>query len=419
MNEKPREVFLCPDCGGPSTATGDGNAYCEDCDQGFPLPKKITSKGPLPSHAGPLSHSVPKANSGAIQRNIVLKAKGAAIVPDSGKSEEPEDSLPVDVRSNFEDLKKDPARRRRKLKKRKKVPARVYAKWLAIWLLVVGVILFTVTQLQEVFSERKKDTVNIEERLVGEEYEFYHREYPQILSQFNGFLRARTASEMAEFTRDSNQLARKMNRYFGEQAPRRPTSGGLKPDPVFWNVAFEERPGFVEVVWDGKEKGLFEGVFVKKEDKWLLDWEQYVRYSSESWTLFRDNIGGQRNGIFRVFVEKIEEGEGENFEPWMKVKISPPVTDAQRRQLGESELIHLDGEKGLYTKFSSLFADLSGRSEGFSQLWKRDPRRLRRATVELEWLKDPESGEERMVIKSLLAENWRTLKADDEQLDSE
>ena len=415
MNDKVREVFLCPNCSGPSTAAGDGNALCEDCGHEFPLPGKAAKKATetVAQTALPVMPPAPKESPGAVRRNIVLKTKENFNAPKPGQPEvSAEESPPIVTRSNFEERQEEQGKRRRKMKKRKKVPARVYAKWLVIWLLTVGTILFAVTQFQLLFSEDQEKALSVEERLVGEEYEFYKREYPQILSQFSGFVRARTAGEMAEFTRDSNQLTRKMSRYFKDRAPRIPTSG-LRPSPTFWNVAFEESPGFVEVVWDGKDKGSFEGVFVKQGDKWLLDWEQYVRYSSDSWTLFQEGIGAQYKGNFRLYVQKVAEGEGEDFEPWMKVKFYPPDSDAQRRKLGASEEIVIKGP--LYTAFSSVFADLSGRSEGFSELWKRDERGLRRVAVELEWQTDLVSGEERMVIKNLLAKNWRTFEVEEEQ----
>ena len=409
MNEKAQEVFLCPDCGGPSMAAGDGNAICSDCSNAFPLPEKVIQKSALP--AVPASKA--KGNSGAIQRNIVLKSKGDESLPEGGGAPKTEEPAPVLARSNFEDLQKEHGKRRRKLKKRAKIPAKVFVKWIAIWILTVGTILFVAIQIQNQFAGGDENSTNIEERLEGEELEFFRREYPQILSQFGDFARARNASEMAEYTRESHQLTRKMGRFLRENSMRRPSSG-VKPNPAFWNVAYEESPGFVEVVWDGKDKGMFEGVFVKKGAKWLLDWEQFVRYSSASWSLFHDNIGTQRKGIFRVYVEKVSEGEGEDFEPWMEVKLLPPVVDEQLRDLERSEVIRLQGEDGLFSEFSSVFADLSGRSEGFSQLWKRDPRELRRVTVELEWQTDLLTGEERMVIKRLLAKNWRTFEAGDE-----
>ncbi|MGJ8723534.1 MAG: hypothetical protein ACSHYB_03165 [Roseibacillus sp.] len=329
------------------------------------------------------------------------------------KIEEPELSV-----SDLEQLKVERGERRKKFKKRSKPPVRVYLGWFGLWILAVGIVLLVVSRLQEQFAGGEKNALTIAERLVGEEREFYRQEYPRIYSQFSGFIASRRASEMAEFTRDSHQLERKMGRHFKGQTARRP-SLGLKDQPVFWNVAFEESPGFVEVVWDGKESGFFEGVFVKVDDEWLLDWEQYARYSSESWTLFHKRIGGQRSGVFRVYVEKVSEGDGTDFEPWMKVKISPPHADTRRRELEESESIQLEGKSGLRSDFVSLFADLSGRTEGFSKLWKRDPDGLRRATLELEWVADPVSGEERMVIKRLLAENWRVLNADAGQPASE
>ena len=395
MNERSQSIFICPDCGGPSMATTDGDAMCTECDKRFPIPAGVARK---------VSPRSPKTSSVAIQRNIVPKGKIA-----EGDFQNVEKiSEPVLEFADLEARKKADSKRRRRRKKRNKRSLRTYLGWILIWVITVGLILVTVSRLQKQFGGNTANALTIEERLVGEEKEFYRSEHSKIFGQFTGFLNSRSVGQMSEFVLDSVKVERKMNRHLKDNTMRRAVTG-LKPNPVFWNVAYEESPGFVEVVWDGKEAGFFEGVFVKVDDTWRIDWEQFSRYSSESWTLFRQQIGNSRGGLYRVYVEKVSEGEGSDFKPWIKVRLQPPYEDRRRRELEASEAILLEGGDDITAEIFRLFQDRSGQSDGFSKIWKRDDDDLRRAFLRLEWELDSASGEERIVIKEVLAEHWRNL----------
>lgn len=371
---------------------------CSACEKRFPLPEQVAQKV-MPRAA--------KSSSKAIQRNIVLNQRG----PGTNFEKMESASEPIQPQQDIEELQKEKVERRRKLKKRSKRPVKVYFVWGLLWLVSVSVIIFVVSKFQDQFSGEQHNSLTIEERLVGEEREFYKREYPRISEQFRRFLTTQSSGQMAEFTYGSPQLERKITRHLKGHARRRPVNG-LKSNPVYWNVAFEESPGFVEVVWDGRQAGFFEGVFVKVDDDWKLDWEQYARYSSENWTLFRQRIGNSRSGLFRVYVEKISEGESSNFNPWIKVRLLPPFPDSRRMELEATEPILLEGGEEMTSQIARLFADRSGQSAGYSEFWRRDNPKFRRAFLRLEWETNAVSGEEKLVIKELLAEHWRSLKSD-------
>lgn len=399
MIEKARGIFICPECGGPSAATGDGSASCSQCYAAFALPEQATQK--LKSQVSVLPKN---SSAGAIQRNIALKPKGGG--EQFGTVEKvPE---PVLANSNTEQAKSERGERRKRLKKRSRPPTKIYLMWIVLWLGAVTLVLFVVSNLQKQFSANNKKALTVEERLTGEEKEFFQSEYPQIVREFRSFLESRTASQMSEYTLKTHQLDRKMTRHFKENS-RRFNISDMRPSPTFWNVAFEESPGFVEVVWDGGSAGSIEAVFVKVDDTWVIDWEQFVRYSSESWTVFHQRIGGEKKGVFRVYVEKVSEGQSSDFSQWIKVRILPPYANGERRRKEASAPILVENTDGLVADFEHLFADREGQSEGYSELWQRDPEDLRRALVELEWAEDPVTGEERMVIRKLLAEHWRSL----------
>lgn len=379
-------------------ATGDGYATCSECENQFSLPEEASKR----VKKGVVNLGQPKTS--AIQRNIVSQTKNTG--SEFGKVEK----IPEPFTSNTKiEEKVHRGERRKRLKKRNKATPKVVLRWLFLWLATVGIILFVISRFQIYSAGVAKGALTIEERLVGEEREFYKTEYPKIERTFRDFLGRRSVNQMSELVLDTDQVERKMARHFRENV-RRTVSEGLKPSPVFWNVAFEESPGFVEVAWDGGVDGFFEGVFVKVGQSWKIDWEHYERYSSESWTVFNQQIGGLNKGLFRVYIEKVSEGEGEDFQRWMKVRIIPPYSDEERGKLEASDPIMLEGDDELSLKISRLFIERSGQSEGYSQLWERDSRKLRRATVELEWVEDSVTGEERMVIKDVLAEHWRGLE---------
>ena len=397
-----REVYICPECGGPSVATDDGRATCSECEKLFTLPKRVSKKAQ--GRALSSQRQQVSAKPSVVQRNIVSKARVAA--PEFGKEKkEPEPFL-----SNTKmEEKVSRGERRKRLKKRGKLTFQLVFRWVLIWLVTVGILLFVISRFQ-IYSKRASGpSLTIEGRLEGEEREFYKSEYPKIARTFQGFLAARSVSQMSEFVLDTKQVERKMARHFRDGGART-SAVVLKPDPLFWNVAFEESPGFVEVVWDGGVEGFQEGVFVKVGESWKLDWEHYERYSSENWTVFSQQIGGRNVGQYRVYIEKVSEGENNDFTRWMKVRLIPPYRDEKRGELEASDLIMLEGDEEVSLKISRLFSEHSVQSEGYSQLWIRDKRKFRRAIVELEWVEDSTSGEERMVIRDVLADHWRSLE---------
>lgn len=402
MNEKARSIFLCPDCGSPSTADGEGEAVCSDCQKQFAIPKEVTQKVEI---------RAAKTHTGAIQRNIVPRGKEPSLAFSS--VENAPQPVTTGEFASSEDRPQEQSKRRRKIKKRSKKPARFYLGWVLLWLATVSIVLFVASRLQGQFGGTSRSALTIEESLVGEEKDFYRSEYPQIIRQFSSFIRSDSVTQRSDYVLPVKQVGRKMARHANENAFRK-ASDGLKPSPDFWNVAFQETPGFVEVVWDGESEGPFEAVFVKVGEKWLLDWEQFVRYNTQNWTLFRQQDSQEESGVFRVYVEKVAEGETSDFKAWTQVRLLPAYEDERRRRLEATELISLESGDPVADEISRLFLDKSGQSAGFSELWKRDQRNLKRAALRLEWTEDSVTGEDRIVIKEVLAQHWRSLELGEE-----
>ena len=119
--------------------------------------------------------------------------------------------------------------------------------------------------------------------------------------------------------------------------------------------------------------------------------------------------------MFRVYVEEVSTDEGDGLYSWAGVKFYPPYRERARREKEVSEILMLDSDKALVDEIRQLFVDRTGRSKGFSELWKRDPRNLRRATLKLAWVIDEKTGVEKMIVKDVLADHWRSLDFNGQQ----
>lgn len=297
-------------------------------------------------------------------------------------------------------------RRRKKKRSRPKFSVRTILLMIGAWLGVVSLIFFVVMKLKSQLGRRDELSMTLEERLSGEEKAFFRTEYPAIQRQFSSFLQSDTPELKSDFSLTVPQLGRMMRRYYIDNSDEvYPMT--MKKEPLFWNVVFEESPGFVEVIFDGGGRDLMEAVFVKEEDDWLLDWEHFVRYSSQNWTLFHRRAGNDEEGIFRVYAEKVSESQQKE-SPWVKIRLYGPYSDERRRKVEVSQVIMIEGDDPLSAPLNYLFSDRAGESDGFSKLWTRDPKELRRVTVRLAWNEDSVTGEDRLVLKEILSHHWRT-----------
>ena len=406
MNDEARSIFLCPTCGGPSVVTDEGDAACMDCSHRFPIPSQVQKKN------APQPVRIAKKNTGGVQRNISLPTKfnSASVRQIEPKmAPVPSNSKNLHLPQENEEPRRRRSRSSESSESSRSKPKR-YLVWGIVWLCTVVAVFFVVFFVQNGLLGRPEGDSQVS-RLVGEEKKFYEREYPRIRERFQDFLAVKTVDQMPDFAFDSGQLHRKIARFFQESTLRYPRTR-LDSEPVFWNVAFEENPGFVEVVWDVPDSPSLECVFVKTKDNWLLDWEHFVRYSSVNWTFFSQRVGTQKKGAFRVYVEAIKTGQEEDLKPWVEVELLAPFRETERREKESSCVILLDSDNPLTSRMLQFLEDKTATSKGFSELWKRDPEGLRRMNLELEWVVDDVSGKEYLIINDILAGHWRGLETE-------
>lgn len=423
MESATRGIFLCPECGAAAVADRSGSATCSSCEAHFQIPEETKSRT-TPILPRGLSRGSGASGGGMVRRNIAPSktldggsfGKTAPSEVPREKETSPREEGVVAGESEREFIPAQPSgdgeapmperRRRKKKRDRPKLSFRAILLLGVAWLGLVGLVFFVVMTLKRQFGQGDELSRSLEERLSGEEKAFFRAEYPAVQRTLIGFLQSDTPELKSDVSLNVPQLGRMMRRHYVDNSdevyPVR-----MKREPLFWNVAFEESPGFVEVVFDGGGRDQIEAVFVKEDDGWLLDWEHFVRYSTQNWTLFHRRVGNDEEGIFRVYVEKVSESQQEEA-PWVKIRFYGPYYDERRRKVEVSPVIMIEADDPLSGPVDHLFADRSGDSAGFSKLWTRDPKELRRVTVKLAWHEDPITGEDRLVLKEVLSHHWRT-----------
>jgi len=388
---------VCPECETPALANQDGSADCPGCGLRFALPKEVQAlaKAKVPAFEN---------KAGLIERNVSSRVLGET----TNFAKTTEQSQVVESKPKpLAELEPEPsAKRRRRTKKRKKQKERSLGSYLLMFAGLVAVALISFFAILK-FQRTGSSLLSVEQKLQGDEKVFFRTEFPLIYNQLTIFFRSQSNVQKADCSLGVPQLGSKMRSYYLDN-PDETLTQLLNEEPLFWNVAYEESPSFVEVLLDDGRGGIVESVFVKRGSEWLLDWEQYVRFSEENWALFRKGPSDAKQGVFRLFVEKVDEGEEEG-RSWFEVRLYGAIQDEIRRDRESSEIIRLDADSPVGAKVANLFADRIGGNEGFSQLWKRDPKNLRRATLKLAWSRDPETGKDILAIEDILSQHWRTL----------
>lgn len=375
----------------------DGTAVCGACNFRFPLPSAEEGPAPSPSEATPAATAIPA--TGLVARNV-----SGRVAPDPVVAQTPEKAV-LPARSYEEvAIKHRPNRQKKKRAVKKK---RNYKKILGLWLLTVGVAGGVAWWLNGVTTRRAKATQSVVDSLTGDKRAFFLAEYPAIRGQMQGFIASDSSEQRQAYVLKTALGGRRMARHYRENEALLPGNFFL-PEPTFWNVAYNESPGFVEIGWELASGRRIEAVFLKVNETWRLDWDHYVRYNTENWTLFRQNKAESSKGTFRLYVEKIDEGIVAE-DSWTKVRFFMPDDDEAIRLGSASRIVKLAGDSALTTAILETFIDRSVESDGYSRLWKDDPLNLRRVTVRLAWERDESVGEEMLVVQEIVAQHWRSL----------
>lgn len=255
----------------------------------------------------------------------------------------------------------------------------------------------------------------IEKPIVEEPSEFVKQEskYQETLAQssgeafkvFNKFMLAGDASEKSEYVIGGVRKILNIEQ-------KKDSVDILVPRPPLRLLANSysddgELPR-VEFILEDKGGRRFEVVMWKDGSKWLLDWEQYVRYAQDDWSRFlaSERIGNPKE--FRLYVRRRHMVSGREREKLQLIFYRPKMVPGERTQ--ESPSVEVAKKSPFFAQLEAAFNEnLSKKNEVQTDVVGRlDTAGLLRVKVILDWQQESE-GEPIVVLKALTAMHWLEL----------
>ena len=151
------------------------------------------------------------------------------------------------------------------------------------WVLLLGGVVFIAWMIgtNEPAQTRKAPTA-----IAGDDVEsaFLKKAQVRYSQSFGGFLSASSPEERDQFVRNPVGTAGIMARYY-DMNP----IGIIEPSKVSLNgnqILKLNSESVIGTSWKVADGRTVDAVFFEKDGDWLLDWQQYVRYSDMPWALF-------------------------------------------------------------------------------------------------------------------------------------
>jgi hypothetical protein len=170
-------------------------------------------------------------------------------------------------------------------------------------------------------------------------------------------------------------------------------------------VLWDGRKPLIESAWTSLEGDRVEVVFARENGRWKIDWEAFVRYSTEPWHLFASEVAGAR-GEFRVWAKIQTTRSGGAGEEVLSLRFYPPLEDSLERNRSKSPpvLVPLRSRNG--RRIVEIVADDErDRQVGDRRLFLEDPMNLHRMRVELEW-REGANGRNYLHLNEVHAGHW-------------
>jgi hypothetical protein len=133
----------------------------------------------------------------------------------------------------------------------------------------------------------------------SENLDLLNRAYPKMLETTSALFEITAPESLAQYCRQRPKLA---SIILNDGAK----SSFFKPDTIELTERNVIRPGglpLIETIWTDDRGRKIEMVFGNEEDRWVLDWESYVKSSSMPWSVFQ-SADGEEEGTFRMLVRE-------------------------------------------------------------------------------------------------------------------
>lgn len=138
-----------------------------------------------------------------------------------------------------------------------------------------------------------------------------NKNFESSASHLQEFINASDAPTRSLHVLRSEKTVSRMVRYYAAY-PAMEDPGDLGLD--FNQVIHTPAGPAIEAVWTWGENQKIDTVFFQEGDEWKLDWDAFVRFNTEPWSLFLAAQGGPTEGVFRVLARERIGATGKNDE---------------------------------------------------------------------------------------------------------
>lgn len=164
----------------------------------------------------------------------------------------------------------------------------------------------------------------------------------------------------------------------------------------------------VDLMFEDGSNRQFEAIFWQTADGWKLDWEHYVRYSSNQWGRFLSYPAQNSDQEFRLYVRRRHAGSGAGNENLQLIFYLPTVVGNSR--LLESPQVEINSDSPIFTELNEAFEELEEIGED-RLIGHNDPPGFLRVRATLGF--DPDDqGKPKLELKSIAAQHWMEFDPD-------
>lgn len=396
-------AFHCPSCGTLTQASpGEaGQVVCRACGYEFRKPIRVSPRGGGTRAPG---------GGKLVQRDVVSRRRVESREPIAPPSEAPPAAEPApaeafDPSHVKEEVLEDGTR---KVMKRRRVKRRDPKRQLMMLGFALLLVAFTVLTVREFVAMDHapvlEDEGEKEKRIAATkkaQIDAYVQEHiGACYETLKGYFDETSAETRVQFVNEPMRVASRMHTYYTnnllERSGRELTleRSGLR--------LMGEVPA-IETVWMTESGKTLEVAFVRSGGRWLIDWEEFVRYGTMPWQLFMTGTDGL-TGEFRLYVRRrklISEDED-----LLGLQFYQPGDSSERRPRGQSPrvVVRKDSAEGEFLE-AVLQAEPSELVAGDSFFAERDPEGMERLRIVLEW-QEAGDGESVLMVKEVRADHW-------------
>jgi hypothetical protein len=251
-----------------------------------------------------------------------------------------------------------------------------------IWVLATGLIVFAIKTIwHEEPTQKPESTINIADAASENENLFLvHKSMGQCIRTMREFLQAGPPEHRSQFVMQPIKAVARMTRH--QDIENLTAVSPPTPESSQWNVVDIGEEKAIEVVWANADGRRFDAIFRKETDGWLIDWENFTRYSDMPLSAFLSG-DGDAEAEFRLLARERLSEERKNM-PTMSIMFYAPVfgRPAETEMSSSEFLIERNSTEGVLLE--AAFSALKNKKRPFNaKLANYDPDGMIRVRVKI------------------------------------